>query len=355
MNTDTFPIFPIAHESALAQVARPLLHLIQRISGMETSFVTAIDWASQQQDVLFSLNTGEMQLIEGSRVNWSDSMCRSMFLSGRLHSTAIGDEVPATPGAIALAMNSFFAVPILVGDRPIGTVCGASRRQIALSNDQAGNLQLIADAMQQLLASEIARVDAEVRAEHAERDVRDARDQAQRHAGDAKRMQHMAHTDVLTDLPNRRGFMARWEDELARSGRRQYPIALLLFDADGFKNVNDTMGHLMGDSVLRAIGEALKSVAPNPHLTARLGGDEFAMAISHADRPSLLKAARDIQDIFAQAAARLAVGTTLSIGVASSDDCPRHQLFVAADRALYRSKAAGGDRAELFTGALMSQ
>ena len=73
---------PATHLAELEQVARPLLQLIQHITGMETSFITAIDWENQQQDVLFSLNTGEMQLAEDSRVDWGDSMCRSMFLAG---------------------------------------------------------------------------------------------------------------------------------------------------------------------------------------------------------------------------------------------------------------------------------
>ena len=113
------------------------------------------------------------------------------------------------------------------------------------------------------------------------------------------------------------------------------------------------MGHLVGDSVLRAIGTTLQDVADHADLIARLGGDEFALAISHADDRRLQTLAEEIRAAFAQATARLVVGTTLSIGIASSADCPRHQLLAAADKALYRSKAAGGDRAELFTGSLL--
>jgi diguanylate cyclase (GGDEF)-like protein len=139
-----------------------------------------------------------------------------------------------------------------------------------------------------------------------------------------------------------------WEENLVRSGRLQYPIALLLMDADRFKSVNDTQGHLVGDMVLRAIGEAVQAVTTSASLAARLGGDEFAIAISHANDRDLLATAAEIRRAFAVAIAKLGVDTTLSIGIASSEDCPRHQLFAAADSALYRSKAAGGDRAEVF-------
>lgn len=335
----------------LEQVSRPLLRLVQYISGMETSFITAIDWEGQTQDVLFSLNTGEMQLPEGSRVNWSDSMCRSMFLSGRCTSSAVGVDVPATPGAVALEMKSFFAVPILMDDSPIGTVCGASRSDIVLSDDQIAAMQNIAEALQQLLRSDREKQQAEVRADIAELGALDAQSESRRHASDSRHMEHLAHTDMLTGVPNRRAFTVRWEDELARSGRRHYPIGLILIDADHFKSVNDSHGHAMGDAVLRAIGATLLALAHTPDVVARLGGDEFALVMTHADECALMTVAKIIRERFAIARAELGMTTTLSIGVAISDHSPRHRKLTDADAALYRSKAGGGDRASLFTNA----
>lgn len=342
-------IVPDVGPLPLEQVARPLLRLAQYISGMETSFITTIDWESQTQDVLFSLNTGDMQLPEGSRVDWSDSMCRSMFLAGRCSSSAVGVDVAATPGAVSLEMKSFFAVPILMGDSPIGTVCGASRSHIVLSEDQASAMQCIAEALQQLLRSDREKVQAEARADIAELGAREAQLESRRHASDSRHMQHLAHTDVLTGVPNRRAFTARWEDELARSGRRHYPIGLMLIDADRFKPVNDTHGHAMGDAVLRAIGATLLAVARSPDVVARLGGDEFALVMTHADERALMTVAENIRERFTIACAELGVTTTLSIGVASSEYSPRHRMRADADAALYRTKAAGGDGASLFT------
>jgi diguanylate cyclase len=341
---------PIASaSSALESVARPLLRLVQHITGMETSFVTAIDWDAQQQDVLFSLNSGAMQVVEKSTTDWNASMCRSMFLAGQAASQNVGGDVVATRNAVAVGMKSFVAVPILAGDNAIGTVCGASRRQVQLRDDQVDALQCIADALQQLLQAQHEKALALSRATIAEQEARQARDIAGKQAIDIQRMSQLAHTDDLTGLPNRRAFVANWEDALARSGRRHHGIGVLLIDADRFKTINDTLGHLVGNDVLRAIGTSLRETALNEDLIARLGGDEFAMAVSYASRDDLLKKAQSIRHHFATIAAQLGVETTLSIGIAHSDDSPRDQLLGKADQALYRSKAKGGDCATAFT------
>lgn len=239
-------------------------------------------------------------------------------------------------------------MPILDGDNTIGTVCGASLRQIQLRDDQVDALQCIADALQQLLQTEHDKTIALTRANKAERDARQARDTACQQAIDFQRMARLAHTDELTGLPNRRSFVTRWEDALARSGRRQYCIGLLLIDADRFKKINDTLGHMVGDAVLGAIGASLRQTAHSDDLIARLGGDEFAMAVCNASRDDLLIKAQSIRHNFADIAANLGVDTTLSIGIAHSDDSLRQALLGDADLALYRSKAAGGDCATAF-------
>ncbi len=275
-------------------------------------------------------------------------MCRAMFLAGKPHSCAVGLDVPATPGAIAQEMKSFFAVPILAGDSSIGTVCGASCNAIVLDDDQMTAMRFIAEALQQLLESDQQRLLALGRATVAEKDARDARSESKRHEGDSQRMERLANTDMLTGLPNRRFFMARWEDELARSGRRSYPIGLLLIDLDRFKAVNDTKGHLIGDAVLRAIGATLLTVSKTSDVVARLGGDEFALAISHSPSSKLLEIAENMRQLFAVAVAELGEKVTLSVGISSSEYSTRGALFADADKSLYQSKAAGGNTAVVF-------
>jgi len=336
--------------SALETVSRPLLRVVQHITSMETSFVTAIDWEAQRQDVLFSLNTGELQIVEKSQTAWHDSMCRSMFLAGQAASMDVGRDVVAMGDAQTAGIKSFVAVPILAGDITIGTVCSASRRPIGLSGDQVEALQCIADAVQQLLQIELEKTLALRRATAAEQEAREAIEEASRNAVEVECMAHLAHTDDLTGLPNRRAFVARWEDTLARSGRLHYGIGVLLIDADRFKTINDTMGHHMGNEVLAAVGASLRQAVRGEDLIARLGGDEFAMAICGASGEELVSRAQLIRQSFAAITAGLGVDSTLSIGIAHSKNGSRHELLAAADRALYRSKAAGGDRATLSDG-----
>ena len=334
--------------STLEAVARPLLRLAHLVTHMETTFVTGIDWEDQRQEVLLSLNTGEMELREGAKVDWTDSMCRSMFLSGLTCTADVGSEVTATSGASALGMKSFFAVPILVDDHPIGTVCGASRSEVVLSETQLELMQLIADALQHVFRAEAERSKAVLVAELAQIEAKEARSEAKLHAGHASSMEALAHTDDLTDLPNRRAFVASWEDALARSGRRSHPIGLLLIDVDRFKSVNDSMGHGVGDRVLQAVASALHSATVSGNVLGRLGGDEFAVAISHIDGTALVAVANQIRSSFNQVVGQLGVQATLSIGVVSSEDCPRGEMLSCADIALYLAKSSGRDRAWLY-------
>ena len=346
MNTNLVSI----QQSPLANAARPLLQLAQRITGVDSTFVTSIDWVDQSQTILYARNTGPLELVEGGVVDWQDSMCRSLFLSGVDQSADIGMEVPATAGARALGMKSFFAVPILVDDVAIGTVCGASQTRMALDPLQMECMQLIADALRHLLEAEQQKSVAQARATRAEEEAVDARQTAERQAVDLLHLEQLAHTDALTGLPHRRAFTSRGEDELARSGRKDYSIGLMLIDADRFKKVNDTAGHAMGDAMLRAISAALREVAHTADIVARLGGDEFAMATTHIDDVKFKSLAEKIQLHFGALAADLAVDMTLSIGLASSDHCPRDMLLANADKALYESKAAGGNAVRMFMG-----
>jgi diguanylate cyclase (GGDEF)-like protein len=98
-----------------------------------------------------------------------------------------------------------------------------------------------------------------------------------------KRIVWMAEHDPLTDLANRRKFMAEFEKSLQTSISYQHNNALLYLDLDEFKDINDTSGHGAGDELLQAVAETLKKVTRYTDLVARLGGDEFAILIPETD------------------------------------------------------------------------
>jgi len=154
---------------------------------------------------------------------------------------------------------------------------------------------------------------------------------------------HLAHHDALTGLPNRMHFLTALESALAiRDSKTQ--IAVHYLDLDGFKPVNDRLGHAAGDALLVEVGRRLRSVADEPTLVARLGGDEFAiMQPIGRTRPADL-AQRCIAALarpFLIHAETATIGVSVGIAVSPFAALDPDGLMRAADKALYRAKAAG--------------
>jgi diguanylate cyclase (GGDEF)-like protein len=158
-------------------------------------------------------------------------------------------------------------------------------------------------------------------------------------------LSRLALTDELTGLANRRSFRSTLASELARSGRTQRPVCLLMLDLDHFKRVNDTLGHGAGDAVLASMGELLASGMHRSGIdvAGRIGGEEFAVILPETDEEGGVFAAERLRVAVMSHAADIL--TTVSIGVAASHpgDDP-DSLFRAVDKALYAAKALGRNR-----------
>ncbi|MGH9032975.1 MAG: diguanylate cyclase [Acidimicrobiia bacterium] len=156
-------------------------------------------------------------------------------------------------------------------------------------------------------------------------------------------VERLATRDGLTGLPNRRLFEESLEREVARAQRRGSPLSLVVLDVDHFKDINDTLGHQGGDSVLRAVGRALTDNTKASDLPARYGGDEFVVLLPDCSGPDSLSVAERLR---AAVAAGMTAHVSVSVGAASmpenADDGSR--LVAAADAALYEAKAGGRDR-----------
>lgn len=157
---------------------------------------------------------------------------------------------------------------------------------------------------------------------------------------------HMAHHDGLTDLPNRICLRERLEHALVGERREDRSLAVLILDLDRFKEVNDTLGHPAGDTLLKTVAERLRGCVRETDTVARLGGDEFAIACSVEDSATESAAlAKRIIEVLSEpfdlTGNRATVGTSIGIALAPADGRDADSLVKNADLALYRSKSEG--------------
>ena len=153
---------------------------------------------------------------------------------------------------------------------------------------------------------------------------------------------HMALHDGLTDLPNRTLFNERLEHALARGET----VAALLLDLDLFKNVNDTLGHAVGDKLLQAVASRLQNVVRDTDTVARMGGDEFAIVQVEIAQPAEAAALAEriiasINEPYDIAGHQVIVGTSVGIAIGPANGNDPDQLMRNADLALYRAKNSG--------------
>ncbi|MDU9415974.1 diguanylate cyclase [Pseudomonas sp. zfem005] len=166
-------------------------------------------------------------------------------------------------------------------------------------------------------------------------------------------LQALATTDFLTQLPNRRHFMARLEEELARLQRAPGRGAVLLMcDLDHFKVINDRWGHGVGDDALRHFAALLAGQMRRVDLAGRMGGEEFAVLLNEADHASALVFAQRLQQQMLETPLRHqgeVIPLTVSIGITTLDagDANAEAALSRSDLALYRAKAEGRNRIEM--------
>lgn len=162
-----------------------------------------------------------------------------------------------------------------------------------------------------------------------------------------------AHHDLLTGLPNRRLFLDRLELELKHAKRSGLPLAVLFMDLDGFKEVNDSLGHEAGDRLLSNVAKRLADCVREDDTVARLGGDEFTVILTGVkQKRDAVRVAQIILDTLATPfrIAQQRVQISVSIGIAFyPQDAPSPlTLLEAADQAMYKAKNGGANRMRLF-------
>ena len=277
--------------------------------------------------------------------------------SARKAALVEGGEVAARHASSASTM--WVGAPLLDVDHPIGVVAVQSYAETPAYDDRDVELltyvsyQIAASLQRRRAAEALKEANARLE-ERVELRTRELRDQIVQREQVEAQLKHQVMHDALTGLPNRVYLRDRIERAIAQVRRDpSRNFALLYIDVDRFKQINDSLGHLAGDHVLKEVSRRLESVVREPDVVARLSGDEFAVLLESVDLPET--ATKVAQRIVALQQAPIefndhALQCSASIGVAIGDR--RYHTVDAilrdADIALYRAKQHGRNRFVLF-------
>ena len=225
-------------------------------------------------------------------------------------------------------------LPLLVHDRPLGTLVLGSRRRAAFNDAVRSTLEVLGSHMAVSLSN--ARM--------------------------LRRLEELATMDGLTGLYNKRAMLEVADQKIAAAKRFHRHLSVLVVDIDHFKKVNDTHGHDVGDVVIKGLGDILRRAKRNTDAVARFGGEEFVIICEETcAKGALLLAVRVREELgrttfhpqgkLDPAGQTLSLTVTCSVGVATYPDAGASwdELFKAADEALYVSKRSGRNRSTAWS------
>lgn len=175
-----------------------------------------------------------------------------------------------------------------------------------------------------------------------------------------EKIAHLAHYDYLTDLPNRALFLNSLEHSILLAKRKNYKVAVLFLDLDGFKQVNDTLGHYAGDLLLRGVSNRLKEIIRASDTVARVGGDEFIFVLNEigSDENAALMANKIISALsapFELKGQQCRVGGSVGISMFPDDATDSEMQIKQADEAMYLAKQSGKNTYKFYRDLLQNQ
>lgn len=316
----------VTHAHTLEQLVRPLLELLQTVTGLESTYLTTIDGNAGVQHVLFARNSRRLRIPEGLAVPWEGTLCKRALEEECAYTDDVASRWGDSDAARALGIATYASTPVRTGDGELyGTLCAASDQRRPLVDGAPKMLQMFS----RLIAQQVDRE----RTLHALREANDALAQS-------------ALTDATTHLPNRRALME--EMRRRREVQRQEGDVLVVafVDLDGFKAINDRYGHEAGDRFLSAIGGRLQGALRPDGFVARLGGDEF-VALSSVRHDAVAEATASLQarlqaatsGSFELGGVRIDyAGPSIGLVAAQSDGTDAAALLAQADQAMYEIK-----------------
>ncbi|WP_152223546.1 GGDEF domain-containing protein [Pseudomonas sp. SCB32] len=317
------------------QLTRPLLALLEKVTGMESTYLTTIDTEQGVQRVEFARNIGEMAIPEGLVVPWEDTLCKRALEENRLYSDDVAECWGDSDAAKALGIRTYVSAPITAQDgRVLGTVCAASSSKVARTPEVEPILKLLSGLLGYSLERELL---------------------VERLQSANSELAKLALTDSLTGLSNRRAILGELEHLFALARREQMYVLVGVVDLDEFKHINDTHGHHAGDAFLQGVSARLHDSLRSSDILGRTGGDEFIVIAlgtpsAQCDLPTdMLHASRLLQERLAKATVgryELGVGhgdiqyRGASVGVVAvlPDSVDVDEAIKLADREMYKVK-----------------
>ncbi len=257
----------------LEDLTRPMLEMLESVTGMESTYLTRVDLQKSVQEVLYARNTGTMEIPEGLAVPWDDTLCKRALDEDQLFANDVERRWADCAATRAFGIRTYLSTPVRsVGGALYGTLCAASSARQELTAPAQRMLALFST----LIAQQLEREELLQKLLHAN-----------------ARLTALATTDPLTQLANRRALRQELERLLALGVRQGRPVLVAFVDLDGFKAINDTHGHDAGDQFLVALADRLRSAARKEDVAARWGGDEFVVIGLGPERLEELPAASE--------------------------------------------------------------
>lgn len=325
-----------------------LQRVVDELHGL-TSATGAIIELIEGKEMVCRAVTGSALGDKGLRIKLKDSISEQCIKHARLLylKDVDIDGLESSESAQTKAPGSLAVAPLIYNNSPLGVLKVLSNQANAFTELHIKILLLMAGFISSGLAQQLFQQAKELL-------IRD-RDQAIKKLKLIQhQLQHIVHHDSLTGLPNRSLLGDRLKNALAKAKRSEKLLALFYMNIDHFKNINDTLGHDIGDQLLKAFSDRLKQSVRSYDLTVRLGSDEFLLLVEDFDR------ARDAELLAEKIQQKMkhefsfeqqAVYITVSIGVAfyRGDAMEPLQLIKQADDAMSLAKKAGGNTFKIQT------
>jgi diguanylate cyclase (GGDEF)-like protein len=300
----------------------------QKIAAFDLAAVTLFDEATRTHHVVAA--TGEIEDLVGSKFAHNGGLV-SMVVQNKFPLPYKGDYDPSRQVVLTKhfpwpKLPSLLVLPLLLHERPLGTLILGAKRRAAFGDQVRPTLEVLASHLAVSLAN--ARMVA--------------------------KLEQMATTDGLTGLLNKRAMIDAATQKIAASARFGRKLSMLVTDIDFFKKVNDTYGHDVGDVVIKGLGDILRRQKRTTDLVARFGGEEFIVLCEQTDERGAQLLAERIREELQKTTFHTEQGplnVTCSIGVATFPEGGDswEALFKASDEALYVSKRSGRNRVTSWT------